>query len=147
MQFQATLELNGKTATGIHVPDTVVDALGGWRRTAVRATLNNYTYRTSLGVMGGRCLLPVSAEARAASGLQAGDCVSVTLELDNAPRELELPEDFAAALAADPAAAQAFEKQSRSEKRRLVDPIAQAKTADTRQRRFDQALSTLRAQA
>jgi hypothetical protein len=95
VNFQATLELNGKTATGIEVPSEVVAALGGGQRPAVAVTLNGHTYRTTIGTMGGRQLIPVSAENRAAAGIAAGDVLDVGIELDAAPREVVVPDDLA----------------------------------------------------
>ncbi|HZD38758.1 MAG TPA: DUF1905 domain-containing protein, partial [Actinomycetes bacterium] len=82
MRFRATIELSGKTATGIEVPEEVVAGLGNSRRPAVRATISGYTYRSSVGSMGGRFLLPISAEVRDRAGVAAGDEVDVDLELD-----------------------------------------------------------------
>jgi len=109
MKFRATLETNGKTATGIEVPASVVDELGSGRRPAVRVTLGPHTYRTTVAPMGGRFLIPVSAENRAAAGLRAGDQVDVEMELDTAPRTVELPADLAEALEREPAARRFFD--------------------------------------
>ncbi len=107
-RFEATPQRHGKTATGTKVPAAALEALDRGRRPAVTATLNGYAYRTSVGSMGGRSLLPVSAEHRQGAGLSAGDVVQVELTPDDAPRTVQVPEDLAAALAAEPAAAAAF---------------------------------------
>ena len=145
MKFRTTVELGGKTATGIQVPPEVVEALGAGRRPAVSVTLNGYTYRSTIAPMGGVYMLPVSAEVRAAAGVQAGDELEVTVERDTAPREVEVPPDFQAALDADPEARGAFERLSYSSKRQHTLAIEGAKSADTRQRRIEKAISTLRA--
>lgn len=72
MRFDATLELGGRTATGIEVPESVLEKLGGGRRPAVTVTVNGYGYRTTVGSMNGRAMLPVSAEHREAGGLAKG---------------------------------------------------------------------------
>lgn len=144
MRFHATLERNGKTATGIEVPGEVLAALGSGRRPAVRVTVNGYTYATSVGSMGGRSLLPVSAEVRERAGLSAGDDVDVDVELDTAPREVTVPDDLAAALSAEPAALHAFEALSYSGKRRLVLPVEQARNVETRKRRVERTVEDLR---
>ena len=105
MEFAATVELHGKTATGIEVPEDVIAALGESERPAVTVSLNGHTYRTTVGRMGGKFLVPVSAEQRTAAGVQAGDRVQVSLELDTAARTTEVPDDLAAALASSPEAA------------------------------------------
>ena len=112
--FSAELALNGKTATGIDVPAPVIESLGGGRRPAVLVAFRGYSYRTTVGVRGGRCLIPVSAEHRAAAGVQAGDRLEVTLTLDDAPREVEVPSDLAEALQSSPTASRSFEALSPS---------------------------------
>ncbi|SEL14728.1 protein of unknown function [Streptacidiphilus jiangxiensis] len=87
MLFQATVEATGKTTTGIPVPEEIVTGLGAGKRPPVRVTLNGYTYRTTLGVMGGRTLISVSAAIRQAASVAAGDQLPVTIELDTEPRE------------------------------------------------------------
>jgi hypothetical protein len=144
MKFRATVELNGKTATGIEVPGEVVAALGESRRPAVAATINGYTYRTSVAYMGGRFLLPISAQVRQDAGVSAGDAVDVDLELDTAPRTVTVPGDLAEALSRDDAARAAFEKLSYSHQQRHVLAVEGAKTEQTRQRRIDKCVADLR---
>jgi len=141
--FSAELALNGKTATGIDVPQAVVESLGGGKRPAVVVEFSGYSYRTTLGVMGGRYLIPVSAEHREASGVQAGDQLTVTLTVDEAPRDVEVPPDLAKALAADPAAGRAFDALSPSGKKRHVLSVTGAKTDETRRRRVAKAIAEL----
>lgn len=144
MKFRATVELGGKTATGVEVPEQVVESLGPSKRPAVRATINGYTYRSSVASMGGRFLLGISAEVRAAASVQAGDEVDIDVELDAEPRELTVPPDFTEALDDDPTARKFFEGLSYSNRRRFVLSIEAAKTPETRQRRIAKAVSTLR---
>jgi hypothetical protein len=143
--FRGLVVLGGKTATGIQVPDAVVEAFGSGKRPAVAVTINGrYTYRSTVAPMGGEYWIPLSAENREAAGVAAGDEVEVALELDTAPRTVDVPEDLAAALAADPEAQRAFEALSYSRKRWYVEPIGQAKTSETRQRRVEKAVAMLR---
>ncbi|NRQ37278.1 DUF1905 domain-containing protein [Nonomuraea sp. NN258] len=135
MRFLTTLELGGKTATGFEVPAEVVESLGSGRRPAVDVTVNGYAYRSTVAVMGGRFMLPLSAEHRQGAGVAAGDELEVTLTLDTAPREVEVPGDLAAALAGSPEARRFFEGLSYSLKRRHVLHIADAKKPETRARR------------
>jgi uncharacterized protein YdeI (YjbR/CyaY-like superfamily) len=91
--------------------------------------------------MGGKFMLPISAEHRSAGGLAAGDEVEVDLELDTEPREVNVPEDLSAALDAEPAARAFFEKLSYSNKLRHVLAIDGAKSAETRERRIAKSVS------
>jgi hypothetical protein len=144
MQFRAIVEQTGKTATGITVPAEVVEALAAGKKPAVSVTINGYSYRSSIGSMSGEYKIPVSAEVREAAGIKAGEAVSVELALDTAPREVAVPPDFAAALAAEPVAQTTFDRISYSEKRWFVLGIEDAKTPETRQRRIDKAIERLR---
>ncbi|HEX3589775.1 MAG TPA: YdeI/OmpD-associated family protein [Pseudonocardiaceae bacterium] len=146
MRFHATIELNGKTATGIEVPPEVVTELGGGKRAKVTVTINGFTYRNSIASMGGRFLISVSADVRAQAGVAAGDQVDVDVELDTAPREVTVPDDLAAALARDAKARGAFEKLTYSHRLRWVSWINDAKKAETRDRRVVTAIEDLRAE-
>jgi bifunctional DNA-binding transcriptional regulator/antitoxin component of YhaV-PrlF toxin-antitoxin module len=144
VKFRAKVELGGKTATGIEVPAAVVAKLGSSKRPAVTVTVNRYTYRSTVAPMGGRFMLPVSAQVREAAGVAAGDQVDVVLELDTAPREVMVPADFGRALSRDAAARRFFDGLSFSNKQRIVIPIEAAKAPETRERRIAKAISTLR---
>ena len=144
MRFTATIELGGKTATGIPVPEDVVLGLGRGKRVPVTVTIRGHTYRSTIAPYNGLYMLPLSAEHREAAGVTAGQEVEVDVEVDDAPREVEVPEDLLAALAADEAARAAFEKLSYSNKRRIVLSVEGAKAAETRARRIDKALAELR---
>jgi hypothetical protein len=144
MRFQTTLLQSGKTAVGIQVPNEVVEALGAGKRPPVRVTINGYTYRNTIAVMGGVFMVGVSAENREKAHVAGGDEVDVDIELDTQPRELNLPSDFSAALDRQPDAKQFFDTLSHSRQQALVQPIDQAKTPETRQRRLDKALIALR---
>jgi Bacteriocin-protection, YdeI or OmpD-Associated/Domain of unknown function (DUF1905) len=145
MRFHATVRLDGKTATGIEVPADVLDGLGGGKRPKIVVTINGFSYPSSVGSMGGRSLIPVSAEVRAKAGIVAGDEIDVEVVPDAEPRTVVVPEDLAAALGAEPAARAAFERLSYSNQRRHVQAVERAKTAETRQRRIGKVLSELSA--
>ncbi|MEA2193763.1 MAG: hypothetical protein QOG42_197 [Solirubrobacteraceae bacterium] len=147
MRFHATLELGGKTATGIHVPDDVVAALGSSRRPPVRVTLGRHTYRTTVARMGGRFLVPVSAEVRAAAGVAAGDELDVQIELDTEPRVVTVPDDLARALDGRPGARERFEQLSYTHRKEHVRAIEDARTEATRQRRIAKTVDAVAARA
>jgi hypothetical protein len=144
VKFHSVVQLGGKTATGIPVPEEVVTSLGSSKRPPVRVTINGHTYRSTLASRGGQFMLPISAENRASAGVAAGDEVEVDIELDTEPREVTVPPDLAEALEREVDAKRYFEGLSYSQKQRHVLPIEQATTAETRQRRIDKALSMLR---
>ncbi len=81
MRFHTTLQLDGKTATGLVVPDEVIARLNAGRRPRVEVTINGYTFQTMIGVIRGESRVPVSAERREAAHLAAGDDVDVEIEV------------------------------------------------------------------
>jgi len=141
MRFRTTILLSGKTATGIPVPDDVVAALGRGKRVAVVVTLNGHSYRSSVAPYNGQNLVALSAENRAAAGVEGGQEVEVDLEVDDAPRTVAVPDDLAAALAGP--ARTAFDALSYSRQRAIVEPIEAAKTPETRARRITKAVEDL----
>ncbi len=140
MRFRATLELGGKTATGVHVPDEIVAGLGSHKRPAVTVTINGYSYPSTVATMGGRFMLPVSAEVRRHAGVEAGDELDVNVVLDDRPRTVTVPDDLAAAL--DAAGARAtFDALTYSNQRAHVLSVEGAKAAETRARRVAKVVS------
>ncbi len=144
MRFRTTILQGDKTATGIRIPDEVVEALGSGKRPPIRVTINGYTYRSTVAVMGGEYMVGVSAENRAGAGVSGGDEVDVDIELDTEPREVTVPSDLAAALDGDADAKRFFESLSYSQKQWFVLPIEGAKKPETRERRIDKAVAMLR---
>jgi bacteriocin resistance YdeI/OmpD-like protein/uncharacterized protein DUF1905 len=143
MRFTTTLDAAGKNAAGFRVPRDVVESLGKGKRPPVVVTINGYSYRNTVAVYGDEFLIGVAQEHRAPAGVKPGDVIEVDLELDTAPREVDVPADFAAALEAAPDAKRAFEALSYSNKRRYTLSIDGAKSAETRQRRIDKSVAEL----
>jgi hypothetical protein len=142
MRFESTVELGGKTATGIPVPDEVLAGLGESKRPPVTVSLNGYTYRTTAVRMGGRFLVPLSAEHREAAGVAAGDTVTVDIEVDSAPREVTLPADLEAAM--DDAARTAYDGLSHTHRKEWVRWVEEAKKPETRAARVAKTVAGLR---
>ena len=144
MRFHTTILQAGKTATGIRIPDEIVEGLGAGKRPPVRVTINGYTYRSTVAVMGGDYMVGVNADNRAGAGVAGGDQVDVDIVLDTAPREVAVPADFGAALDAEPDARRTFDKLSNSNKGWHTGQIEGAKTDETRQRRIGRSIDALR---
>lgn len=142
-KYKTTIWQTGNN-TGVPVPPEVLEALDAGKRPAVKVTIKGYSYRSTVGAMDGQSLIPFSAAHREASGLKGGDKVEVTLELDTAPRTVELPKDLAAALKKAGVQA-AYEASAPSAKKEFVRQVESAKAADTRQRRIDKIVETLKA--
>jgi hypothetical protein len=143
MKFHTTILKGDKSATGIQVPDEVVAALGSGKRPAVKVTINGFTYRSTIAVLGGVYMVGVSAENRAGARVAGGDELDVDVELDLEPREVSVPLDFAAALDADRKTRATFDGLSYSNRSWHVLSITGAKTDETRQRRIDKSVAVL----
>jgi Bacteriocin-protection, YdeI or OmpD-Associated/Domain of unknown function (DUF1905) len=145
IRFRAQLQARGPAAAVV-LDDAQVAVVGeGAKRFPVVATINGYSWRTSVARMGGESLLGLNRQVREAAGVGADDEVDVTIELDVAPRPVEVPDVLAAALATDPQAAAAFDALAFTHRKEYARWVADAKRDDTRQRRAQQALDMIRA--
>lgn len=145
LSWTTTLEPRGPAAAVV-LDEEQVAAIGeGAKRFPVAATVNGYTWRTSVARMGGEFLLGLSREVRQAAGVEAGDTVEVEVALDTAPREVEVPEALTRALAGDDAARTAYEGMAFTHRKEYARWIAEAKREETREKRVAQALEMLRA--
>lgn len=144
MKFHTTIAASGTNTTGIPVPEAVLTELGGGRRPAVTVSVGGHTYRASVATVDGAPMISLSAENRAKAGVAAGDEVEVEVTLDTAPREVEVPDDLAAALDAEPDARRTFDALSYSNRRWHVDSINGAKADETRRRRIEKSIAALR---
>lgn len=131
-----------KNATGIPVPPEAIAELGGGKTPLVKITVNGYAYQGKVASMGGELLIGFSAEHRAASGINPGDPIEVTLELDDAPRTVELPDDLKAALEGA-GKLDAFDTAAPSRKKEFVRQVNEAKTEETRLRRIEKVVAGL----
>ena len=133
--FRTTLLAAGKTATGIVVPDEIVERLASGKRPPVKVTIRGYTYRSTVAVMEGKYMVGVAAEHRTAAGVSAGDALDVTIELDAVDRTVDIPADLAAALQ-EADAIDRFERLAFSHRKEHVRAVEEAKRPETRARRI-----------
>jgi len=145
VRFHGTIERGGKTATGIPVPDEVVESLGQGSRPAVVVTLGGHSYRTTVARRGSRFLVPLSAENRSAAGVAAGDEVEVGIELDTTARDVSVPADLEAALSDDAAGHEHFHALAYSHRKEWVRWIEEAKKQETRASRVAATVEAMRA--
>ena len=141
--FTTTItQAEGMNATGIPVPATAVETLGKGKKPPVIVNINQYSYRSTVAVYGDVFMLPLNQEHRAAAGVQAGDEVEITLELDTQPRIFPVPDDLAAALAAA-GVREAFDKLAPSARKEHIRQVETAKAEETRQRRITKIVDQL----
>jgi bacteriocin resistance YdeI/OmpD-like protein/uncharacterized protein DUF1905 len=144
LQLTTTLVARGPAAAVV-LDDEQVAAVGqGAKRFPVIATVNGYRWRTTVTRMRGEFLLGLNREVRESAGVEAGDNVEVAIELDTAPREVDVPEALADALAADQAASAAFEGLAFTHRKEYAPWVLDAKRVETRDRRVTQAVEMLR---
>lgn len=145
VSFRTTLWAAGGNNVGIVVPEDVVLGFDRGKRVPVVVTIDGgYSYRNTISSMKGQYLISFNAETRAATGKGAGDEIEVTLEVDDAPRTVEVPAALAEALAADPVAEKAWSALSYSKQRAHAQSIDSAKSEETRARRVQNTMSALR---
>jgi Bacteriocin-protection, YdeI or OmpD-Associated/Domain of unknown function (DUF1905) len=142
MKFSTTMFQQGNN-TGIVVPADVVATLGAGKRPAVVVNVNGYEYRSTVAPMGGKYLLPFSAERRSESGIGGGDALNVELTLDTTPRTVEVPADLRAAIDGSASAAAAWDTLSYTYRKEHVRTVLDAKKAETRARRIQAIVAEL----
>jgi len=145
MRFRTKMLTTGKTALGFEIPPEVVEGLGAGKRPPVLVTINGYTYRNTVAVYGGVYMIGVSAENRAQAGVAGGETLDVDLELDTAPREVEVPPELKAALDSDAAAKATFDNLSYSNKSWHALQVTGTNNPETRARRIEKSIAALRA--
>lgn len=144
IEITTTLEPRGPAAA-IILDEAQVAAVGeGAKRFPVLATVNGYSWRTTVIRMRGEFLVGLSTAVREAAGVHAGETVRAAVELDTAPREVEVPEALASALASDPSARAAFDALAFTHRKEYARWVEEAKREETRRRRVSQALEMLR---
>ena len=134
-RFTVQLERVQKTATMFRIPFDLTEAFGR-ARPPIRVTIRGHTWRTTPGVYDGVGHVVVNRSVKEATGVDAPDRVRVTMELDEEPRTVDVPEDLQAALAGAPEASTAFDHLSFTHRREYVEWIAEAKRPETRARRI-----------
>jgi hypothetical protein len=144
VKFSTTMFKMGNN-TGIEVPAEVVAALDAGKRPPVAVSVNGYEYRSTVAPMGGKYLLPFSADRREESGIQGGDAIDVELTIDTAPRTVEIPDDLQSALNSSATAAAAWDKLSYTHRKEHVRSVLDAKKAETRTRRIAAVVARLEA--
>jgi Bacteriocin-protection, YdeI or OmpD-Associated/Domain of unknown function (DUF1905) len=144
VRLTTTLESRGPAAAIVLDDEQVADVGEGAKRFPVVATVNGYTWRTTVAHMRGEFLVGLNRAVREEAHVEAGDTVEVEVELDTAPREVDVPKALADALAEDQAARAAFDGLSYTHRKEYARWIEEAKRDETRERRVAKALEMLR---
>jgi hypothetical protein len=144
--LQITTALVGRgPAAAIVLNDEQVAAVGeGAKRFPVVVTVNGYRWRTTVTRMRGEFLVGLNRAVRESAGVEAGENVVVKIELDRAPRDVDVPAALARALAQDSTAKKEFDHLSFTHRKEYARWVAEAKRKETRDRRIAQAIQMLR---
>ena len=143
-RFRAELRSTGRRGGHfVEVPADVVQQLGGKGRIAIRATFDGIPYRGSIMRMGGVTMLGVTKGIMAQAGVDVGDTLRVEVENDDAPREVAVPPELAAAFKRDGALRRAWDAMSYTARKEHAASIESAKRPETRSRRVDKVLEAL----
>ncbi|MCD6640585.1 MAG: YdeI/OmpD-associated family protein [Nocardioides sp.] len=140
---RATLEPFGPAGAFLLGDDQVAE-LGGGRRAAVVVTVGDASVRVRLSVMGGENCIGLSKANRAALGVEVGDVVDAVVSLDEEPREVDVPPELAAVLAAEPEARARYDALAYTHRKEFATWVAEARRQATRDRRAAQTLDMLR---
>jgi Bacteriocin-protection, YdeI or OmpD-Associated/Domain of unknown function (DUF1905) len=142
-RFEATVEARGRGGRVVVVP-LDVPARFGKVRAPVRGTVNGFPYRSTIMRYRDTYFLGLNREVREGAGVDAGDRIEVEMELDDVPREVDVPDELASALGVDPAARTAFESLSYTHRKEYARWVGEAKRDETRRRRVEKAIAMLR---
>ena len=143
--YQTTILAFGNN-TGIEVPPANLAELGTSKRPPVQVTIGDYSYKSSVAVMAGKYLIAFTKVCRADTGLEAGDKITVRLELDSGVRFVEIPEGLRAALIKNDFL-ESFEKLAYSKRKEFARQVSEAKAEDTRGRRIEKVMQSFRESA
>ena len=145
LEFEAVLHGHeGMEALSINFPYDVETLYGTRGQVKVKVTYDGVPYRGSLAKMGHHChFLLVRKDIRKLIGKNAGDTVWVTVQRDTEERIVEVPDDLALLLAAQPEAQTRYEKLSYTHRKEYVRWITEAKKPETRERRLHQTVEML----
>jgi Bacteriocin-protection, YdeI or OmpD-Associated/Domain of unknown function (DUF1905) len=143
IRLTGDLVARGPAAAFVLDDEQVATVGEGAKRFPVVATVNGYTWRTSVARMGGEFLVGLNKEVRTGAGVQAGDTVTLELTLDTEPRTVDVPPPLAQALDADPKAKAIYHGLAFTHRKEYARWIAEAKRDETRERRVAKALEML----
>lgn len=138
-----TVVLGFGNHAAIEIPAKNLNEIGGNKRAPLKVTINDYTYQSTATGMDGKCLVVFPTRDREATGVFAGDAITVTLELDSGYRKVDVPPDLNSALKSNKLD-RTFHDLTYSKRKEFARQVADAKTDETRMRRIDKIISALK---
>ena len=142
--FTAVILNAGGGGAYVEVPFDVEKEFGS-KKPRVLAMIEGVPYRGTLVRMGTEChVLIILKGIREQIGKTFGDEVTITVEPDTEPRQIEIPKDLAKELKKDKQAKAFFDKLSYTHRKEYVNWINEAKREETRQNRIAKTIEMLK---
>lgn len=127
----------------IEIPDESLAEINGNKRAPLKITINGYTYQSTATGVDGKCMVVFPMRDREASGATAGDRITVTLELDDGYRQVEVPDVLRKALKVN-GLSEVFQNLTYSKRKEFARQVDDAKTDETRLRRIENIITTIK---
>ena len=143
-ELRVSIQSSDRMDAHIELPEDLVLSLGAGKRPAVRTEIEGVRYQTRVAVYGGRYYLGLRKDVVKAASLTPGKSVRLAIELDDQPREVELPPDLSQALTRSEDAKSAFDRLSFTHRKEYVRWVEEAKREETRRTRVEKTISMLR---
>lgn len=146
-QFSAKIEIIGINPF-VFVPDAILQII--FRQAGknkgyipIKGTINDNPYRQTLVRYSGEWRLYINTIMLKNSPKRIGEIVTLTITFDPESRAIDMPDDFAKALAENQEANLVFEQLSASRKHEIVRYLARLKTKETLDRNITKAINFL----
>jgi len=138
-----TLVIGSGNHASIEIPTKNLEEIGGNKRAPLKITINGYTYQSTATGVDSKCMVVFPMRDREAAGASAGDTVQVTLELDSGYREVLLPAQLLDSLK-NLNLTEKFAALNYSQRKEFARSVNDAKSDETRQRRIQKIVTSLK---
>lgn len=132
---------HGKHAA-IEIPDKNLAELGANKRAPLKITINGYTYQSTATGVDGKCMVVFPSRDREAAGAAAGDHITVSMELDDGYRNVDVP-DLLNEILKQRNLTEVFHKLTYSKRKEFARQVTGAKAIDTKNRRIEKIITQL----
>lgn len=137
-----TIVIGDGNHASIEIPEKNLAEIGGNKRAPLKITINGYTYQSTATGVGGQCRVVFPTRDREASGAKAGDRITVTLELDDGYRHVDVPAELSEALEAN-GLSETFHDLTYSKRKEFARQVSEAKAEETKTRRIEKIIAQL----
>lgn len=138
-----TIVIGEGNHAAIEIPEKNLAEIAGNRRAPLRISVNGYTYQSTATGVNGMCMVVFPMRDRTASGVKAGDRITVTLELDDGYRHVDVPKELEDALTTHRLNA-SFHDLTYSKRKEFARQVSDAKAEETKARRIEKIIAQLK---